>query len=358
MPTALVYLSWTEITVENFSSYRIERKTTIDTSWSLISEPDNEFLTSYIDTIGNDEDLLYRIGIVNTSDDIVWANGSTNIPRTTSAVVPDEYATIQTAFNSDLIDDGDTILVKQGIYVETLGISGKEVIIISIDGYEDTILQPSFTEDPNIVQRVVSISSGILDGFTIELGRPSHGANGGGVVIAQDATLINCYISENESLGRGGGIFITERGNLYNCIVTGDTASMGTGIYILNGHGEIINNTFAYNSLRGDEVVLDGDCSGLIFRNNIILNPTAAEDLCFININDTTGVIIDYLLVDTPLGFGKNIIVGDPLFNNNIQFNLLNNSPGIDTGHPADKYNDIDGTRNDIGAYGGPRNKK
>jgi hypothetical protein len=36
-----------------------------------------------------------------------------------------------------------------------------------------------------------------------------------------------------------------------------------------------------------------------------------------------------------------------------MDFQLLPTSPGIDAGHPGDQYLDPDGSRNDMGAYGG-----
>jgi len=41
---------------------------------------------------------------------------------------------------------------------------------------------------------------------------------------------------------------------------------------------------------------------------------------------------------------------GDSIFDVHLQYG----SPCIDAGHPDSRYNDIDGSRNDIGAYGGP----
>ena len=35
-------------------------------------------------------------------------------------------------------------------------------------------------------------------------------------------------------------------------------------------------------------------------------------------------------------------------------FTLRTSSPAIDAGDPDAAYNDIDGTRNDMGGYGGP----
>ena len=49
-----------------------------------------------------------------------------------------------------------------------------------------------------------------------------------------------------------------------------------------------------------------------------------------------------------------NNITGDPQFVDNIDLLLSPTSPGIDAGHPNELYLDADGTRNDIGAYGGP----
>ncbi|MFC1566086.1 hypothetical protein ACFL4B_04010, partial [Candidatus Neomarinimicrobiota bacterium] len=165
MPSALVNLIWTEITVENFASYKIERKTITDTTWTAIENLFDPFQLSYVDTIGNDDDLIYRIGIIDNDDNIIWATESISIPRTTSVIVPDEFNTIQPAFNSELIDDGDTIKVNSGIYEETLGIAGKNVLIKSIEGFTTTILKPTYIVDPNRKKRVLNISSGTLKGF-------------------------------------------------------------------------------------------------------------------------------------------------------------------------------------------------
>ena len=48
-------------------------------------------------------------------------------------------------------------------------------------------------------------------------------------------------------------------------------------------------------------------------------------------------------------------IIGDPKFTdfNNEDFTLAMNSPCIDAGPPASQYNDHNGSRNDIGMFGG-----
>lgn len=358
MPTATVGLSWSEITVDDFRSFRIERMTTKDTTWTLIGEMDDEFLTSYIDTIDNDEDLYYRVGIVNTSGDIKWANGSTSIPRTSSTIVPDEFATIQPAIVSKLIDNGDTINVKPGYYEQTLYIAGKDILIRSTDGYKNTILTKTDLPDSLDQQRVVNISSGILEGFTITKGGPWHGS-GGGIAMAKDAIVTNCLIIENtahayKNGGYGGGVFIADNAKLYNNIIVNNACfrQIGTGIFALSAHGEIINNTLVNN-----EVLISDDCAGLTLRNNIYTQ-NLLDDIVFNDNDDQNGVIVDYSLFGKNIGIGSNNIYPDPLFVDQVDFLLQQNSPAIDSGHPDDEYNDIDGTRNDIGAYGGPRNKK
>ncbi len=50
---------------------------------------------------------------------------------------------------------------------------------------------------------------------------------------------------------------------------------------------------------------------------------------------------------------GTGEISADPRFADAV-YRLAEGSPCIDTGHPGPQYNDPDGTRNDMGAYGGP----
>ena len=358
MPSAQIRLSWTEITVEDFKEILIERKNSSDTSWTSVVKLHNQFATSYLDTIGDDEDLLYRVGVVNSNDDIKWANGSTNIPNTTSIIVPDEFATIQPAIDSDLIDSGDTINVKPGYYEETLYIAGKDILIRSTNGYKNTTLTKTDLPDSLDQQRVVNISSGILEGFTITKGGPWHGS-GGGIAMAKDAIVTNCLIIENtahayKNGGYGGGVFIADNAKLYNNIIVNNACfrQVGTGIFALSAQGEIINNTLVNN-----EILISDECAGLTLRNNIYSH-NLLDDIIFNDNDDQNGVIVDYSLFSKNIGIGTNIFYSDPLFVDHVDFVLQQSSPAIDSGHPDEEYNDIDGTRNDIGAYGGPYNLK
>lgn len=343
--SAEIDLTWNEVTVENFKLFMIERLRTNDTSWTSVVELTDPFQLSFTDTIWDDEDLIYRIGVIDIDDNVIWATTSINVPKTTSILIPVDFETIQPAFNSELTDDGDTIRVHPGIYQETLEIVAKEVLIISREGFQSTILQPTFADPPN--ERVVNIASGILQGFTIEQGQPSFGGRGGGIFISENGTVQNCYITGNESETNGGGVFIKNDGNLYNNIIFNNTAGSGSGIYIYSGHGAVINNT-----IIGNDIFINGDCTGLLLRNNIIYN--AHSDISFFDQAGQLGVTIDYSLLDNDIGIGTDIIIADPMFDNFIDFKLSPTSPCIDAGHPDAQYFDTDSSRNDLGAYGGP----
>ena len=346
MPSAEINLTWNEITVEQFAMYKIERMRTKDTLWTSIVELSDAFQLSYTDTIWDDDNLIYRVGIVDFEDNVLWATESISIPKTKLVYVPNEFQTIQPAFDSELIDDGDTIIVNPGLYQETLGIAGKDVLIRSVEGYQSTTLMPTYTDNPNEQQRVLNIASGIVEGFTIEQGKPSFGAAGGGIAITQDGTVQNCYITANQSAYGGGGVFLTNDGNLYNNIIFSNVAGSGNGIYITSAQGAIINNTFFNN-----DIVINGNCTGLVLRNNIIYN--SQPDISYTNSAIQTGIIIDFNLLDENINVGSDYINKDPEFLDHIEFKLSPTSPCINAGHPDGQYLDTDGSRNDIGSYGG-----
>ena len=344
MPSAKVVLSWNDITIENFIEYRIERKTTTDTAWTKVTKLTDAFQTSYIDTIKDDDDLIYRVGIVDIDDNILWGTANVTIPKTTSVLVPDEFNKIQAAFSSDLIDDGDSIIVRHGIYTERLVVAEKNVLIQSESGFKSTII------DGAGALHTVSMSSGTIDGFTIT-GGAAMNKSGGGIFLQGSGIVRNCLIVDNISTNFGGGLYILDEGSVYNSIIYNNSCPDGSGMCLKDAHGDIINNTIV-----GNDIYISGDCSGLLFRNNIIYE--SQPDISFSDQSGQIDVTIDYSLFDYNMEFDATNILGNPQFIDNIDFLLNQGSPCIDSGHPDDQYSDTDGTRNDIGAYGGPGSRK
>ena len=343
MPSAEVNLTWNEITVENFAMYKLERIRTKDTLWTPVVDLSNAFQLSYTDTIWDDDNLIYRIGIVDIEDNVRWAMASTNIPKTVSIIVPDELEHIQEAIESELMDDGDEILVKPGEYIERLTINSKNITVRSENGFQETIIRA----DTSGLFRVINISIGNLIGFTVTGGMVEK-KSGGGIFLTGTGRIKNCLIKGNMAGYYGGGLYVGHQGAIYNSIISNNIGGKGgNGIYFNTANGEIINNT-----IIGNDVFISGDCSGLVLRNNIIYN--SQPDISYTNSASQTGIIIDFNLLDENIYVGSDYINEDPDFLDQIEFKLSPTSPCIDAGHPGDKYFDSDGSRNDIGAYGGP----
>lgn len=342
--SAEVHLSWTEITIENFDKYIIERKREKDTTWISVDELSDPFQLSYTDVITDDDDLIYRVGIVDEEGLTKWSSSEISIPNTIKVLVPEELGSIRSAIESELTDDGDTILVesREGEYIESIELH-KDVTIISQNGFMNTIIKGYHVGGLS----GVIMSKGELNGFTIRESFAIFGS-GGAISLSGDAMLTNCLITANYSDIVGGGVYVGDDASIYNSIIYSNSArNGGSGIFISSGSGEIINNTIIDN-----DVMFTGDCTNLIFRNNVVYNVNPAISNFFDN--DILNFTIDYSLFDYDIGYGENNIVGDPLISDYYLFEFSVGSPCIDAGHPDTQYNDLDGTRNDIGAYGGP----
>ena len=176
--------------------------------------------------------------------------------QVTLNVPTQSYLTIQAGLNA--AQNGDTVLVGPGIYVETnLDFQGKDVILKSSSGAAQT------TIDGNFTGRVFSITSGegsgcMVQGFTIRQGRAPDGADGtsanrsGGVganggamlIINSSPTIVDCRFDGNVA-GAGGAVFSPGLGEAGE---NGGDGGAGGGIYIDNGSPNISNCEFLNNT--------------------------------------------------------------------------------------------------------------
>ncbi len=208
--------------------------------------------------------------------------------------------------------------------------------------------------------------------------------DGGGIWIAySDAVIVNNVISGNEAMdgdatagGQGGGINVQISGPtgpfIASNLITDNVASMfGGGIVTYEANdsypsAQITNNTIVFNEVTDTDNgagVCQWRRTTPTFKNNIVafnagvgvfseddMDATFTYNLVYGNGTDYSGLSGDG---------GGNLAV-DPLFTNtsddadwtNDDFTLRSGSPAIDAGDPG--MNDADGSRSDLGAYGGP----
>jgi hypothetical protein len=242
-------------------------------------------------------------------------NINENAPRT--LLVPNQYATIQQAVNA--AKDGDTVLVGPGTYFETIIFQGKKIWVKSIFGPEQTILDGLYQNKLAYFMGAEDTTS-VLCGFMM---RNSYN----GILMESDCspTIINCII---KNMG-------------YNGIIGAP----------INAH--IINNTI-FNCQYGMQI---GGIS--LVRNNIIVQGSQIG-LWSATISPQYRPIGDFNDIwdwgDSY--YGNNWIPGEhdmhlnPLFEDTIGFRLSTSSPCKNAGDPS--LSNPDGTRSDLGAWGGP----
>lgn len=108
----------------------------------------------------------------------------------------------------------------------------------------------------------------------------------------------------------------------------------------------LINNVFFNNQSSSNQSVISINKS--IYnevQNNIFYRNKSGEEIQVIE-SEPSKVVVDFNF------FGSTI--NDPQFWNFESFRLYYLSPCIDAGNPAPEFNDVNGSRNDQGAYGGP----
>ncbi|MDD3647593.1 MAG: right-handed parallel beta-helix repeat-containing protein [Candidatus Dojkabacteria bacterium] len=98
----------------------------------------------------------------------------------------------------------------------------------------------------------------------------------------------------------------------------------------------VLNNISAFNADGGIRAAAQSNFTALEY--NIAFGNTGGDWNDFSNWPPATNLTVDPMFVDKDGG----------------DYHLQTGSPAINAGHPDAQYNDPDGSRNDIGAYGGP----
>lgn len=254
--------------------------------------------------------------------------------------VPGDCATIKEACERSL--PGDTILLGEGEFTAENGIVFKGNTKLAGQGADKTVLKLG-PAGLGIVSINGSINNFTLKDLTIEVNGFPFIVNG------LDGLLIKNCVFRGKNFSTCLEISSVSNAQILNCnIVNG-----GYGLQLWGGPIELtVRNCIFYNNRVGIGVP----------KPPIMANPDdwpkeevekywqrPREDVrleleynCFYNVKD---------LIDC--NRGANDIMSDPRFANPSKddYHLKDNSPCIDAGDPDKKYNDPDGSHNDIGAF-------
>ncbi len=189
-------------------------------------------------------------------------------------------------------------------------------------------------------------------------------------------TLQNVQMKANSAGGNAGAVYVKESSATLNRVVlSGNAASTGGGVLSTDSVVDVANATIAGNEAgtegggisSSNDTLLTIDSSVLAFNSassgpNLFdeaVSPASLAYSCFHDPEDplnggVLGQSVSLLAgntLDDPMFFNGPL---DGVGSSDDDYHLFAVSPAVDAGNPDPVNNDPDGTRNDMGMYGGP----
>ncbi len=263
-----------------------------------------------------------------------------------------------------------------GIYVDSSSPSLDNLIVT-----DNVLPSYSYTASGYDEYYVYSFGGGMYvtsGGPTLEsVSFNGNGADSGGGVFSDTSSTVSAshVVFDQNAAATGGGVasagaFTASNSILVNNTTTSSGASYGgAGIDVLDGAVVLTNLSMVGN---------DGLASVYVSSTGVVsaINTIAAENSSGYILDGDSGSSLTLTYSDiyssTGYGYGSAFsdltgtdgnIDDDPVFAawsddedySNDDLALDSSSPAVDAGSTVTAYDDVDGTRNDMGAYGGPQ---
>lgn len=214
----------------------------------------------------------------------------------------EQYISIQAAIEA--ANNGDTVLVHPGRYIENIDYIGKSITVCSLE---------ATTNDSTYISQ--TIIDGNRNGSCVAFRNAEQNAS------LQGFTLTNGtgYLINNDGLTRGGGVLIsntymTEGSvSLINCEITGNYAGMGAGIFSVNASLQLsglnVHHNYALASCGGIQIVgASTIVKDIVFdpvnRCSVYENYGAAPvDLMIVDIPANLEIYLNKITINPPSAF-------------------------------------------------------
>lgn len=278
---------------------------------------------------------------VNMVDDVIKGNSSIGVGAGGGGI----YATESTIdlYNVDILEN--LSFLGGGIYSSNGDMSLKNV----------NIKKNSVDSKAGGLYLIDSQNSTLKNVKITENSAFKEGGTSGGLCLENANPIIaNVRISKNIAFKAGGIYLAYSNPKFINCLIDGNKARDSAGaIYCYHSNPKFVNVTVADNSSQKTGGMLCERMSKPEIINSIFWN-NANDDF---SKDFMSNITISYSIVEKQFA-GKDVYHKPPSFVDvkNGDYHLSSVSFGINLGNPQKKYNDRNGSRNDMGCYGGKLN--
>ncbi|MBN1295306.1 hypothetical protein JXA80_00910 [bacterium] len=210
-----------------------------------------------------------------------------SVAEAATRIVPDDYLVIQAAI--DAAEDGDTVLVRDGLYQGSLNrdlkIVDKRIALMSENGPSNCIIDCGSLNRGILVKNKGSDST-VIEGFTIINGHlnATYDGNGCGIMCLDASPIIrHCVIENCWTENNGGGIGIEESNALvFECIIMNNSVPFdGGGVHICGGNPVFCHCAIQFNHAGKDGGGILSACQynekGTVLFNCLIVSNIASR---------------------------------------------------------------------------------